>query len=318
MPKANISLDLDNLWSYLKVHGENKWKDYPSYLPAFVPLISEFLERHQLSITFFLVGKDLEMEENIPFVRSLSEKGHDFGNHSFVHEPWMERRGEEEIIKELKRTETLIEKVTGKRAVGFRGPGFSLSPSMLKAVHALGYSFDSSLFPMSLSSIARFVYHLSMKDDSKEEKEKRKNLFGKTSNLFYPLKPFEWKMQEGGLLELPVTTMPFLRFPIHLSYIIWLSGFSKKCALAYFRTALFLLEKTNTPLSLLLHPLDFLGGEDVKELSFFPGMQLSRSHKLSIANQVIEAVKSRFDLVSMSAYADELKKQPLRRMEKRG
>ena len=36
-PAASISLDLDNLWSYLKTQGAPGWESYPSYLDQVVP-----------------------------------------------------------------------------------------------------------------------------------------------------------------------------------------------------------------------------------------------------------------------------------------
>ncbi|MEW5916878.1 MAG: polysaccharide deacetylase, partial [Gemmatimonadota bacterium] len=31
-PLASISFDADNLWSYMKTHGDATWQAYPSYL----------------------------------------------------------------------------------------------------------------------------------------------------------------------------------------------------------------------------------------------------------------------------------------------
>ena len=36
-PNASVSLDMDNLWSYLKTHGDPTWESRPSYLEALVP-----------------------------------------------------------------------------------------------------------------------------------------------------------------------------------------------------------------------------------------------------------------------------------------
>jgi hypothetical protein len=38
-PAASISLDLDNLWSYLKTQGVSGWESFPSYLDVVVPRI---------------------------------------------------------------------------------------------------------------------------------------------------------------------------------------------------------------------------------------------------------------------------------------
>ena len=37
--RASLSLDLDNLWSYLKVHGDPSWEGFPSYLDLVVPRV---------------------------------------------------------------------------------------------------------------------------------------------------------------------------------------------------------------------------------------------------------------------------------------
>ena len=55
---ASVSLDLDNVWSYLKTHGDDGWERRPSYLATFVPYVLDVLEQEQLQITFFVVGAD--------------------------------------------------------------------------------------------------------------------------------------------------------------------------------------------------------------------------------------------------------------------
>ena len=56
--KMSLSLDLDNKWSYLKTHGSDKWKGFPSYLDVVVPRILDFLDERDIRITFFVVGQD--------------------------------------------------------------------------------------------------------------------------------------------------------------------------------------------------------------------------------------------------------------------
>ena len=43
LPTASVSLDLDNLWAYLKTHGDPGWDDYPSYLLTIVPRVLDLL-----------------------------------------------------------------------------------------------------------------------------------------------------------------------------------------------------------------------------------------------------------------------------------
>ena len=90
----------------------------------------------------------------------------------------------------------------------------------------------------------------------------------------------------GELIEIPVTTMPLFKVPIHASYILYLSCYSEALAMAYLKTALALCRLTGTPPSILLHPLDFLGGDDEKDLSFFPAMNLPGEKKMAIMDRI--------------------------------
>ena len=64
-----LSLDLDNQWSYMKIHGDEGWEGFPSYLDVFIPYILDALDLFNCKITFFIVGKDADIERNQPFLR---------------------------------------------------------------------------------------------------------------------------------------------------------------------------------------------------------------------------------------------------------
>jgi len=112
---------------------------------------------------------------------------------------------------------------------------------------------------------------------STEEREKRKKLFGTFADGFGPLTPFRWKTPSGPLLEIPVTTMPVFKVPIHVSYLLYLGCYSRFLAKLYWRFALTMCRVTGTELS--LHPLDFMGCDDTDRLGFFPAMK--RSHAVN-------------------------------------
>ena len=124
---ASLSLDLDNKWAYLKTHGDKGWDSFPSYLDLVVPRMIEFLEARDLKITVFVVGQDAAIEENKSVLSSIAKAGHEIGNHSFRHEPWLHLYTPDELELEFEKTEAAIFEATGERPVGFRGPGFSLS-----------------------------------------------------------------------------------------------------------------------------------------------------------------------------------------------
>jgi peptidoglycan-N-acetylglucosamine deacetylase len=301
---ASISLDLDNQWSYMKIHGDEGWDKYPSYFEIFIPHILEVLDELNLKITFFIVGKDTESEENRKYLRMITERGHEVGNHSYHHESWLQTYSYEKIEKEIREAEEVIEKATGQRTTGFRGPGFSWSKDLLKVLESRGYHFDASTLPTYLGPLAR-MYYFSKSDLSKEEKKARKELFGKFSEGLRNLKPYKWDLGEGkSITEMPVTTMPVFKLPFHLSYLIFIGNISMVLMKIYLGIAIRLCKITNTPISFLLHPLDLIGGDQITQLAFFPGMNVSSDQKVKIFKQVVLTLSRNYTLVNMSKHHD--------------
>ncbi|MEO9144881.1 MAG: polysaccharide deacetylase family protein [Ginsengibacter sp.] len=301
-PIASISLDLDNQWTYMKIHGDEGWDQYPSYFNIFVPHVLDVLDELNLKITFFIVGKDTESEENRKYLRMITDRGHEVGNHSYHHESWLQTYSYEKIEKEIREAEEAIEKVTGQRTTGFRGPGFSWSKDLLKVLESRGYQFDASTLPTYLGPLAR-MYYFKKSDLSKEEKKARKELFGKFSEGFRKLKPYKWDLGDGkSIMEIPVTTMPVFKLPFHLSYLIYIGNISMPLMKLYLNTAIRMCKITNTPISFLLHPLDLIGGDQISQLAFFPGMNVNSEKKVEIFKVVIRTLSEHYDLVNMSKY----------------
>ncbi len=298
-PLAALSLDLDNQWSYMKIHGDEGWEEYPSYFDIFIPHVLDILDELGLKITFFIVGKDTESEENRKYLRMITERGHDVGNHSYNHESWLQSYSYEEIEKEIIEAEEAIENATGQKPKGFRGPGFSWSNDLLKVLEKRGYLYDASTLPTYLGPLAR-KYYFMKSDLSKEEKKARKELFGKFSEGFRKLKPYYHDLGDGKkLVEIPVTTMPVFKIPFHLSYLIYISNISMWLMKVYLKCSLFLCRITRTPVSYLLHPLDIIGGDKITRLAFFPGMNNTTEKKVLVFKAVLKELKSGFNLVSL-------------------
>ena len=305
---ASLSLDLDNKWSYMKTHGDAGWETFPSYLDVVVPRALAFLEERGLKITFFIVGQDAALEKNEQALRSVADAGHEISNHSFNHEPWLHLYSKQELLDELSRAEEAIEGATGRRTVGFRGPGFSLTPTVLDVLAERDYEYDCSTLPTYIAPLARAYYFFKSPEMSEEEREKRKKLFGRFSDGFAPIKPHLVEAAGRTLVEIPVTTFPLVKAPIHVSYLIYLSTFSRGLAMAYWRSAIAACELAAIEPSLLLHPLDLMTGDDAAELKFFPGMSMPLSLKLEILNDVLELYTDKFDVVNVGRHATSVRK----------
>lgn len=302
-PIASLSLDLDNKWSYMKTHGDAGWETFPSYLETVVPRVLAFLEERNLKITFFIVGQDAALETNHKAIASIATAGHEIGNHSFNHEPWLHLYSKEELIEEFYKTETALRNVTGKCPIGFRGPGYSLSPTVLEVLAERGYEYDCSTLPTYIAPFARAYYFFKSPKMSDEERDKRKKLFGKLSDGFQSLKARMMNVAGRDMVEIPVTTFPIVKTPIHLSYLLYISTFSPSTALLYWRFALTMCRITGVQPSLLLHPLDFLSSDDAPELKFFPGMSMHIDKKLAFVSKALAIYTEHFNVVPMREHA---------------
>ncbi len=302
-PVASISLDLDNQWSYMKIHGDKGWEEYPSYLEIFIPHVLRILDELDLKITFFIVGQDAALEKNHKYLKMIVERSHEVGNHSFHHESWLQAYSKEKIEQEIELAEEAIFKVTGQKTYGFRGPGFSWSKDLLEVLSKRGYIFDASTLPTYIGPVAR-LYYFWTSGLSKEERKERKELFGTFKDGLRPLKPFRWKLSNNKtLLEIPVTTIPIIKIPFHLSYLLYLSSFSMGLMKFYLTFAIFMCKITKTQPSFLLHPLDLIGGDQVPELAFFPGMNVTSEKKVEVFKTVIRKLGKHYQLVNMTTHA---------------
>jgi hypothetical protein len=300
--KASLSLDADNLWAYQMTHGDPGWDSYPSYLDALVDIVLPALAERSLTITFFVVGQDASIPANRRAIERLAEAGHEIGNHSFRHQPWLHRYTVADLHEELARTEDALSVITGVVPTGFRAPGYSLSPDVLRVLSDRGYCYDCSTLPTIVGPLARKYYFRSAKL-SAEQRAERGNLFGSAREGLRPLSPYLWDLGSDTLLEIPVTTMPLTRVPIHVSYVLYLAGISPALAVQYFAQSLRLCRARGIEPSILLHPLDFLGADDVESLSFFPGMSMTGAEKRLTVLRCLDELARQFDVVTMRDHA---------------
>lgn len=310
-----MSLDLDNLWSYMKTHGDPAWSSLPTYIPTVVPRLLELFAQFDLTSTVFVVGQDTEVDENAEALASIAAVGHELGNHSFRHEPWLHRYSRGQLVEELSRTADGIERLTGRRPTGFRGPGYSLSQTLLTVLEELDYQYDCSILPTWIGPLARAYYFKSAKL-SPEQRDERKYLFGNARDGLRPVRPHRWSSSKG-VIEIPVTTIPFLRTPMHVSYVLYLHGVSPVVAKTYFRTALRTCLVSRVSPSILLHPLDLLDASDASGIGFFPGMGLPAARKLEVVRWCLAELSKHFEVVGTGKHAEALAESSLRPREYR-
>jgi polysaccharide deacetylase family protein (PEP-CTERM system associated) len=127
-------------------------EDYPGpdgapRAPRLTRTILEFLARHDVRGTFFMVGELASAQPEL--VRDIAAAGHEVGLHAWRHDPLTEL-DPATFRDETKRGKELLEELSGDAVVGFRAPTFSLVPASAWAVDIiaeLGFRYSSSVLP---------------------------------------------------------------------------------------------------------------------------------------------------------------------------
>ncbi len=307
-PQLNVSLDLDNKWSYLKTAGRSQWKEFPSYLPEACMHIETVMGSAGMHATIFVIGQDLLCPENVKAIRGLTAAGHDLGNHSFHHEPWLHLYNKEQIAYEIDKTDELLRELGGVHSLGFRGPGYSDSPLVHECLAERGYRYCASQFSSCVGPLARMYFFL--KTGLKGEKRVgREKLFGNFDAILGSNRPYRLSQSENFWM-IPVTVMPMSRLPFHFSYIQFLAEKSSLLARMYFSTSLLLCRTFRIEPSLLLHPLDFMGSDEQPELAYFPGMKHKGAVKRKRLLGYLQRLTEHFDARTLGAAAASLTGTP--------
>jgi len=207
---ANISVDIDGLDLYYKIHGLTPNPEAPSIYETGVRRFLALFEETQVKATFFVIAKDALNPANRQIIEQIVREGHEIASHSYSHPYELIRLDEEEIERELAKAEEILSDLRGGKPVsGFRAPGYNTSPALLNLLNERGYLYDSSFFPCPAYYMAKAGYLAAYQ----LLKRPSNSILGSPSVLFSTRHPHRLK-KHGNLLEFPMTVTPGLRFPV--------------------------------------------------------------------------------------------------------
>lgn len=98
--------------------------------------ILDTLDKYNVKTTFFLV--EFWADRYPDMVKKIYNQGHEIGNHSATH-PKMSQLNEEQIIRELKKTESKIEEISGYKTFLFRPPFGDYNDRLINVCRDNGY-----------------------------------------------------------------------------------------------------------------------------------------------------------------------------------
>jgi peptidoglycan-N-acetylglucosamine deacetylase len=253
-PAAAISVDIDTLASIYKGYGCRRpgGYTYAEFRMGLEGLI-RFLEPYQIRSTLFMVGNDFKDRANRGIIRSMAASGHEIANHTMTHAQGFRLLSPEKKEAEIAGMEEICEQVTGKRPRGFRSPGWNIGDDALPILKRRGYLYDSSVHPTSLMPLLKLLHWLSMSSSESMER----TTMGHLKYMVAPIKPYHTSMRGfasrggDGILEFPVTVMPFIRLPF-LATSLMATG------LKLFKGIYKLLKGMGYPIQFQFHLSDFV------------------------------------------------------------
>lgn len=105
--------------------------------PQFTREVLDVLEEYQATATFFVIGKNIEGNEEL--LNEIDSKGHIIGNHTFSHSFFIDFKSRESFIDEISRTMATVFKITGRQMRFFRPPYGVTTPHLANALKDLHY-----------------------------------------------------------------------------------------------------------------------------------------------------------------------------------
>jgi len=303
---ASISIDLDGLSHYAALHGlpaevvsaEARALVHGVAVPRFVELVEAVGGRG----TLFVIAGEVDTSGRAP-LQDVLQRGHELASHSHGHDYALSRAPPEEIDRDLARAQEVLSSLGAAGPVGFRAPGYTLSPALLRAVIARGHAYDASMFPAAPYWAAKALTMGWLR-----LRGRRSAAILDTPRVLLaprlPYRPDPDRPERRGaapLLELPMSVTPGARVPFIGTFVVLAPWPFVRTSYERLRGEPFL--------SLELHAVDLVGPEDglPPELARAqPDLAISGSTKRARLREVVEWLARDFRLVPLREAARSL------------
>ncbi len=132
------------------------WDRCENRVQANVEKILTLFSKFKVKATFFVLGYVAERTPEV--VKMIHGEGHEIASHGYGHVQ-VYKQSQDEFLRDLLRTKTLIEGMIGERVVGYRAPQWSICKGKRDSYWALdllvqnGFLYDSSIAPLRFIGI---------------------------------------------------------------------------------------------------------------------------------------------------------------------
>ena len=142
--KNIMSVDLEDYFCDLPFE---MWSQYESRVIKNTNKILELFKNNNVKATFFTLGYIAEKFPDL--IKKIDSEGHEIASHSYAHLD-IRKTTKDKFEEDLKKSIDILEKITGKKILGFRAPYFSIDKKSFWAMKILSkyFTYDSSIFPV--------------------------------------------------------------------------------------------------------------------------------------------------------------------------
>ena len=215
---VSVTIDLDEIYCYLAIHGLDEQAAGPAAHAVYekaLPRAARFFEQLEVKATLFVVGRDVTDPDRAAKIRELCAKGHEPANHTMNHPYDFSVKSTEAQTREIDDAHRAIAAAVDKPPVGFRAPGYNINTGIIALLRQRGYRYDSSVFPCP-SYYAAKAGAIGLKS---LQGRQSKSIMGDPRVLTAPVTPYRigeegiWTRSDQGLRELPITVVTKARLP---------------------------------------------------------------------------------------------------------
>jgi len=211
---ASVSVDLDEIHHYFEIHGLTPPAEAASLVyDVAIDRLRGLADAGGFPLTLFAIGRDLERDASRDRLRAAADDGHEIANHSLDHRYDLVRLGREEIRRQIRGGADAIEQACGRRPVGFRAPGYTISDEVFSVLSEEDVAYDASVFPCPAywSAKTAAIGLIGLRGRTSRSIVDTPNVLRAPTRPYRTGKPY-WRRGDG-LIEIPVQVTRGLRLP---------------------------------------------------------------------------------------------------------
>ncbi len=149
--KNAISVDVEDYFqvsAFEKYITRDSWENIPTRVEKNIDKILAIFDEENVKATFFILGWIAERHPGM--TKRISDNGHEIASHGYSHTRII-NLDKNEFMEEIRKTNAILENLTGEKVIGYRAPSYSIVKENKWAHEVLednGFAYSSSIYPI--------------------------------------------------------------------------------------------------------------------------------------------------------------------------